>query len=297
MTVELTTTKVRKIVQENTGILTESVSSLGAGFDFRTFLVNDEWVFRFPNTPSEADALLAESKLLNNLSLPTTTPVFEYLLDKPTGYTTPIAGYRLIRGESMESLNSDSCDTTQLARDLGRTLRSLHGMDFDDKRSSSGLNGHPLPTLLGTRDFDSVGLTTNEASILAQFVSRYSPRKNQSTCARIHGDLGVEHIITSEGRRVEGVIDWANASIGNRFRDFIGLWGWGGDKFVIRVLSNYDSYPQSYDWEFIRVQGLLYCLHRLKLAAANNLEHLSKLRTRLRERLNETKGMSPNDLP
>lgn len=297
MTVELTTTKVRKIVQENTGILTENVSSLGAGFDFKTFLVNDEWVFRFPNTPNEADALITESKLLNNLSLPTTTPVFEYWLDKPIGYTMPIAGYRLIRGESLESLDSGSCDTTRLARDLGWTLHSLHGMDFDEEKSSNSLNGHPLPELSRTKDFDSVGLTTNEASSLAQFVSRYSPRKNQSTCARIHGDLGVEHIITTEGRHVEGVIDWANASMGNRFRDFIGLWGWGGDNFVIQVLSNYDSYPQSHDWAFIRTQGLLYCLHRLKLAAANNLEHLSKLLARIRERIHETNGMSPNDLP
>lgn len=278
-------------------MLTESVSLLGAGFDFQTFLVNDEWVFRFPNTPSEADALLTESELLNNLSLPTTTPVFEYWFDKPTGYTMPIAGYRLIRGESMESLDSGSCDATQLARDLGCTLRSLHGMDIDDKKSSPSLNGHPLPELSGTRDFDSVGLTTEEASNLAQFVGCYSPRKNQATCARIHGDLGVEHVITNEGRQVKGVIDWANASVGNRFRDFIGLWGWGGDNFVIQVLSNYDRYPQSYDWEFIRVHGLLYCLHRLKLAAANNLEHLSKLRARLRERIHETTGMNPNDLP
>lgn len=297
MTVDLTLTKVRRIIAENTKILTQSATLLGAGLDFRSYLINDHWVFRFPNTPNEADALFNERQLLNSLSLPTRTPVFEYWLDRPFGYTMPIAGYRLIRGESMESVDSDSCDNTHLAKDLGRILRTLHKPGIDPGRRSSSPNGHPILEISSAPNFDSVGLTTSETSSLAQFVSRYSQDHSQFLNTRIHGDLGVEHIITRSGRHVEGVIDWSNATFGNPFRDFIGLWGWGGDNFVTRVLSNYDNYPHAHDWGFIRVGGLLYCLHRLRLAAAYDLEYLSILQNRLRQRINETRGMNPSDPP
>ncbi len=297
MRVELTPTKVRRIVQENTEISIQDVSLLGAGFDFETYLVNDEWVFRFPNTPNEADALVNENHILNDLSLPTATPVYEHWLSSPTGYPMPIAAYRIIRGECMESLDPDSCDTTQLAKDLGKTLQSLHGTNVHHERHTANLDDFTLREVVGNLNAVTAELPTSEQSTVTQFVERYRHNNKNVRSARIHGDLGVEHVITRAGRYLVGVIDWSNATIGNRFKDFIGLWGWGGDRFVQRVLTYYHDRPQHIDWGFIRVHGLMYCLHRLKLAVLHNHNYSSILRNRLRKRIKETRGMCPSDLP
>ncbi|MYD80225.1 MAG: aminoglycoside phosphotransferase family protein [Gammaproteobacteria bacterium] len=297
MRVELTPTKVRRIVQENTEICVQDVSLLGAGFDFETYLVNDEWVFRFPNTPSEADALVNENHVLNGLSIPTTTPVYEHWLSRPTGYPMPVAGYRVIRGECMEALDPDSCDTIQLAKDLAKTLQSLHGACVNHKRHTVNLDDFSSKEVVGSFDPVTVGLTTKEQSTAIQFVEQYRNNNKKIRSTRIHGDLGVEHIITKASRYLVGVIDWSNATIGNRFKDFIGLWGWGGDHFVQEVLSHYQDRPQHIDWAFIRVHGLMYCVHRLKLAVLHNHNYSSILCNRLRKRIKETRGMSPSDLP
>lgn len=296
--VELTPTKVRRIVQENTEISINAVSMLGAGFDFQTYLVNDEWVFRFPNTPAEADALMNENKVLNKLALPTATPVYEHWLSKPTGYPMPVAAYRVIRGESMESLDPESCDTTQLAKDIGITLKTLHGSVAGYDRCTVNLNHCSSTDYWENIDCGAVGLTVVEQSALSEIIARYRYNNKEETHSTpIHGDLGVEHIITNTSGRLVGIIDWSNASYGNRFKDFIGLWGWGGDQFVTRVLSSYDDSPNRYHWRYIRIKGLLYCLHRLKLAVSSGRTDTTILRNRFRMRIRETIEMSPDDFP
>ena len=270
---------------------------MGAGFDFETYLVNDEWVFRFPKTPSVADALVNENHLLIDLSLPTTTPVYEHWLSRPIGYTLPVAAYKIIRGDCMESLETDSCDTAQLAEDIGKTLQSLHGTCVDYKNHTANLDDFLSREAVRNLDLATVGLTAREESIAVQFVERYRSNKKKLPSTRIHGDLGVEHIITRASRYVVGVIDWSNATFGNRFKDFVGLWGWGGDHFVQEVLSHYHERPKQSDWGFIRIHGLMYCLHRLKQAVSCNHNYSSILRNRLRKRIRETRGMSPSDLP
>ena len=46
------------------------VSVLGEGWDFSTFLVDDEWVFRFPKRRQYARQLAREFKLLEALAAP-----------------------------------------------------------------------------------------------------------------------------------------------------------------------------------------------------------------------------------
>ena len=110
MSSELSQVKVRSIVQENTDITVKHVRLLGKGFDFTSYLVNGEWVFRFPHEWSIADTLIRERDLLTRLSLPTRTPRFEQWKDRPVGYPMPIAGYKLICGTSLERLDSRTLD-------------------------------------------------------------------------------------------------------------------------------------------------------------------------------------------
>jgi hypothetical protein len=55
----------------------------------------------------------------------------------------------------------------------------------------------------------------------------------------VHNDLWGEHIlIDPQSGRVTGVIDWADACIGDPARDYAGLLGWLGESFLVRVLES-----------------------------------------------------------
>lgn len=296
-TIELTRTKVESVVQENTDLLIEEISRLGAGFDFETYLVNDEWVFRFPLTISAADAMTKERRVLRSLKLPTAIPEFEHWLERPHGYPMPVAAYRLIRGVTLESQEVNLCECSQLASQLGNTLQSLHASSVDDESIKTCPSSTLSRGVEDLMDCDESGLTSKEKSAVTRFVQSSRKCEANARCTRIHGDLGAEHIITNGQCNLVGLIDWSESAYGNRYKDFVGLWGWGGDKFIVKVLSNYDELPQSHDWEYIRVHGLMYCFHRLKYAASNHQEGLSTLRVRLRKRIAETSEMNPSDPP
>ncbi len=56
----------------------------------------------------------------------------------------------------------------------------------------------------------------------------------------LHSDLNAEHILLSAaGDRVEAIIDWTDAVIGDPAHDFAGLWVWQGQRFVDQVLQHY----------------------------------------------------------
>ena len=114
----------------------------------------------------------------------------------------------------------------------------------------------------------------------------------------IHGDLTAEHIIASEeSRRLEGIVDWANACCGSRFYDFIGLWSWGGDSFVAETLRHYNSVPAPTDWALIRSMGLVHCLSRYWQLAAVNEQVSTLWLERINARISEIEGSSPSDIP
>lgn len=297
MSVELTLTKVRTIIQENTEIFVEEISKLEAGFDFVNFLINDEWVFRFPNSANELAGLINEKRVLENLSSPAPTPVIKHWISKPIGYALPIAGYKFIPGESLESLNCDSCDRLLLAKELGCILQYIHEPCNNQEDLARTLNDAWIGETEKLVALDVFGLQSEQSSTITQFLRQYCPAERTPTCMRIHGDLSAEHIITSNRCHVSGIIDWSNSGCGNRFKDFVGLWGWGGDRFVLEVLANYDACPCEEDWGYIRANGLAYCLHRLRFAEANDLVQKQILRNRLDRRVTEIRRASPTERP
>jgi len=56
----------------------------------------------------------------------------------------------------------------------------------------------------------------------------------------IHGDLEAEHLlIAPETEELQGVLDWADACVGDPARDFGAFWAWGGERFLFDLLANY----------------------------------------------------------
>lgn len=292
MNLDLTSVKARWIVQESTDIDVVEATHLGAGNDFVSYLINGEWVFRFPKSWANADTLLNERKFLETLSIPTRTPRFKYWQTRPIGYPVPIAGYRVIQGDTLESLQPESCAVDVLSVELAEVLRELHQHSKCLVPSQANRTG--LLLLQPSEDiwFGLDAITNEERNAAQSFLYQYrnEPGQTELELSFIHGDLGVEHIIADQESRLQGIIDWGNASQGNRFRDFIGLWGWGGDKFVVETLRHYDALPRASEWALIRAWGLIYCIGRYRRACLSESTVEVAILARLRRRIDEVAG-------
>ena len=296
---ELTPVKVRSIVKQSTGLNVANVSLLGEGNDFVSYLINEAWVFRFPKTWEHADTLLSERKTLSALKLSTRVPVIDYWETRPVGFPMPIAGYQLICGESLESLLPSSCATDSLAKELALILSELHQHTIPHRKTRTNAID------LWLADFERDVVQSLPQSLpfdidaVRVYLSQYQipDQPLEGDLVSIHGDLGVEHIITERGLRIEGIIDWSNATTGDRFHDFVGLWGWGGDDFVLKVLSHYDLRPSSRDWATIRVMGLMYCIGRYQHFATCNRELYTIALERVCSRVDEVSGGCPYNEP
>ncbi len=286
---DLSPVKVRWTVDQSTDLSVQEVRLLGDGFDFVTYLINGQWVFRFPLRWEVSDTFLRERKLLQQLSLSVSTPQYSYWVERPVGFPMPVGAYQLISGQSMEILVPEDHEVPDLARQIGEVLVELHSLEIESLAERSDTVHDPVAEawvyIVQLED-----LSDGEEDACLDFVRQHQRNRNDVESVTIHGDLGVEHIITNKGGVVQGIIDWSNCRRGNRFSDFVGLWGWGGDEFVMQVLEHYHARPRARDWAMIRTEGLLYCLMRGSLAVRREDWTQELWFKRLRNRLAEVAG-------
>ena len=295
--IELSTVKVRALVEHNTDLSPRVVVKLGSGFDFDTYLLDDEWVFRFPLHVGSAESLAQERLILQVLEIGAQTPVIEYWVEHPIGFPVPFVGYRFIRGISLECSQLTRTETKNLAQDLGNVLSQTHCLPLSFKR----VRQDPIPDRICSFKIDlansSFLLNEAERKFCQKFLEQYRPSDSHQSIAMIHGDLGTEHVLLDGNKRLKGIIDWSNVRYDNRFDDFAGLWGWGGDSFVLEVLEHYGVQPSTSDWARIRAAGLMYCIDRLAYLKESKDINASLTTERVRSRIEEVSQKEPCSKP
>ena len=180
------------------------------GWDFKILILEDEWVVRLPRSEPSAEALTKEIGLLPALApvLPVEIPRFEHVSPEPL-----FVVYRLIRGEPLRG--EDSAGVRVF-------LEALHSVDVaplavprPDWRGlylahAEGWRNSVLP-LLDAKERGRGEALLHEIGTLDGFEP-----------ALVHCDLGPSHLLCRDGRLV-GVIDWADATIGDPAVDYAWL--------------------------------------------------------------------------
>jgi aminoglycoside phosphotransferase (APT) family kinase protein len=167
-------------------------------------------VFRFPRRPGVEEALEIEIELLPTLAaaLPVEVPAFEYVSREPL-----FVGYRMIRGEPLVDEDSDG---------VRAVLEALHALD---------------PTGLPLGRTDWVDAYRDQCAeferLVFPLVDRDERRRAKQLFgevetlagfepALLHADLGPDHLRVRDGR-LSGVIDWADARLGDPALDYAWL--------------------------------------------------------------------------
>lgn len=223
---------------------------LGAGMDSDAYLVNDEWVFRFPKRDTVTRALSREVALLPRLAgcLPVAIPRFSYI--GPQSDNGPLfVGYRLIQGEPLTPALFDSLtqpDQERVLATLAAFLRGVHGFPVADAAAAGVVE-------FSTREW--VGacwsrgqarvlplLSPRDGAALAGLIERFlADERNVANSPRLlYVDFAPEHILFSpDERHIVGVIDWGDLAIGDPDYDLLYLRQDYGESFVRRLLGHY----------------------------------------------------------
>ena len=259
--------EMSRLIETHTSVVVKRISFLAEGWDFKNYLVNSEWVFRYPKRYSEADTLLREKLLLESLRIPTAYPIFEFWVPQPSGLKVPLAGYRYIPGTPLAKFAKEEIYLVRMGEALGLTLAALH----NHPKIGQAIRYDPLRSWMGDRGT----LKTDELPVARKYLSsacyeacvqafdEYRPRRPVELPVTTHNDLGVEHILVNDNREMCAIIDWADARVASRYVDFAGLWGWGGDEIIEQMLANYPIQPNRDDSAQIRAHGLCYALGQL----------------------------------
>jgi aminoglycoside phosphotransferase (APT) family kinase protein len=195
------------LIADALGYCPTKTREIDDGYDFEVAIVDDDWVFRFPRRSAVEEALEVEIALLPALApaLPVEVPAFEHVSRKPL-----FVGYRMIRGDRLTDEDSDG------ARAF---LEALHSFD------PSGL---PLPRpdwVEAYRDqcaeFERLVLPLMEKDRRAEAKQLFDEVETLVNFepALLHADLGPDHLLVRDGR-LAGVIDWADARLGDPALDY-----------------------------------------------------------------------------
>ncbi|HEY1367292.1 MAG TPA: phosphotransferase [Gaiellaceae bacterium] len=194
-----------------------TVRAVDGGWDSLVLDVDDSWIVRIARRPEIEALVRVEVCLLEELAprLPVAVPRYELV-------APPAFVYRKLHGRPLERAEGE------LAVQLGRFLAALHavpvdglaelGVHVDDTSSWRDVRRARVEEFCAgaVPCFDS-----DERSAWEAFLRGYVEDDDnfRFTPTLIHGDLGPEHVLTSEGRIV-GVIDWTDARVGDPALDF-----------------------------------------------------------------------------
>ena len=228
--------RCRRILSEGfPGLEVRTVSYFAQGWDYELWEVNDDLLFRFPLRPEAAEPLRKEARLLGELAATLSVPVPqpEYVSDGCAAFPLPFFGYRKLNGLPLDQATLSGQQRETLARQLAWFLSELHR--FPPTRAAE--LGVPVYSADGWRehyhDFrEEVRrqvlpmLSDEERAAVEAFWRRFldDERHFRFRPVLIHADLGLEHIlIDPERTQVTGVIDFADARVGDPALDFTGF--------------------------------------------------------------------------
>jgi aminoglycoside phosphotransferase (APT) family kinase protein len=223
-------------LRERFGLTIHRVEPVGAGWDSDTYEVDGQWIFRFPRRPKVEERVRREIGFLPELAetLRVAVPRFEFVSLDPV-----LVGYRKLDGTPVAPPGS-----VALARDSGRFLSELHSFPVA-RAEALGLGG--TEAWRGEREADLADfrervlpLLGREAAAAAAILDEYvaDEASFEFQPAVVHADLGPEHLL-SDGRRLTGVIDWSDATIGDPALDFAWLLHANGEAFADALVESY----------------------------------------------------------
>ena len=207
-----------------------TISLLGEGWDNTMWIVDDEWVFRFPRRSYVLAGIQNELKLLPDLAplLPLPIPVPELVGEPSDTFPWPFYGCRLLPGRELADADLDEAALTRLARPLAEFLRTLHALDLDadlpiDPVGRADMSVRVPRTRQYLEEVASLGLW-RPPPLVDNLLAAAAALPEAEPTAVCHGDLHLRHLLVDDGGEPTGVIDWIDLSRNDPCVDLVLYW-------------------------------------------------------------------------
>jgi aminoglycoside phosphotransferase (APT) family kinase protein len=207
-----------------------SLSLLGQGWDTTVWLVDDEWVFRFPRRETVIRGLVNEISHLPKLAqlMPLPIPRPTYVGEPSLEYGWPFYGAPFLPGRELANAGLDDRERAALGRPLGYFLRALHdtslGADLPiDPVRRADMTFRVPKTRERLAELEQLGLwrAPRQAHDVIEAAAELGPPE---PTALVHGDLHLRHLLVDDVGRATAVIDWIDLSYNTPGVDFVLYW-------------------------------------------------------------------------
>ncbi len=207
-----------------------SLRLVGEGWDTTVWLVDEEWVFRFPRRSYPVPGLENEIAYLPRLGpilpLPIPNPTF---VGRPSAdFRWPFYGAPFLPGRELADAALDDAARSALARPLGEFLRTLHAIELDaelpvDPVRRADMSFRVPRTIERLAELESLGLWTAPplAGDLLESARELPAPEPTVTC---HGDLHLRHLLVDGHGKPSAVIDWIDLSRNDPGVDLVLYW-------------------------------------------------------------------------
>ena len=215
--------------------------------EFQAWEIDRETVFRFAIDDEGSAKLRREVDLLSRIgsALPVRVPEIEFAGHPGESYRFAFNGYRKIKGRSGEVAGAVG---TPVARQAGKFLSTLHSIPPRLAQAAK------MPRMAAWSADVAAGVLgwAGEAALpwvpdqIRERVDGFlhdavmAPPDGAVENVIVNADLKGEHVLISpDGGRITGILDWADACVSDPMVDFMGLISWLGPEFAWEVLGHY----------------------------------------------------------
>ena len=252
-----------------------SIEYLAEGWDNRIYQINGDTLFRFPKWPEVERSLQMEIRLLPELKkrVSLQIPDFEYICQGASNVPDSFAGYRKIPGEQLTHERLEKADGQKVSRELSNFISVMHifpiGLAAElgvPHLSPSQWRDEETNLLDEIRQQVFPLLKRAEQEWIDQIFSEYLGRDDNFSFLPVllHSDLNHEHILfDDEAGSITGIIDFADATVGDPAIDFAGLLYDYGLEFTQQVLTSYQPTKDPTVLSRAAFYGKIFPLHEI----------------------------------
>lgn len=252
-TISITAETAAHLIQTQfPSINVEDLRYLGEGWDNTVFLLNGQYVFRFPRRDEGVTLMHHEIRVMPLLAphihLPVAYPRFiGYPSDR---FPYPFAGYDYLEGDALADVDFAILPQTDVLPQLAHFLRKLHALNLNDIPTDivediGRMDYEPRVPLIvdALAQIERSGHVVNTKDILASVAKCASSFPAQNTCI-VHGDLHPRHILIKDNK-ISGIIDWGDASFGCKAMDLSILYSLYSPRYHEEFWAIYGDVPHA----------------------------------------------------
>jgi len=201
----------------------QTIKPFGQGWDNTVFLINDEFVFRFPRREISAALLMHEVTALPYVAprVSLQVPMPQWVGKPSSDYPWHFAGYRLLPGMTADRANLSDEQRAQLAQPIASFLVNLHSISIKETALPTQPVFHRLsldylvPTITTSLEkMETLNLLKNKNELYCIVAQAHTLRLPESNTL-VHGDLYGRHMLLNDNAQLTGIIDWGDVQIGD----------------------------------------------------------------------------------